>query len=64
MLSEVKKIYSDLYNLHEREHNTNNKDILINLQNHPILEENEKLNFEGEITEEEVLITLKNKNEK
>ena len=61
ILSEVKKIYSDLYNCQDREHNTNNMEILRNLQNHTILTENEKLNLEGEITEEEISITLKKK---
>ena len=65
ILSEVKKFYSDLYNCHDREHNTNNMEILGNLQNHTILEENEKMNLEGEITEEEISITLKKmKNDK
>lgn len=34
-------------------------EILRNLQNHTMLEENEKMNLEGEITEEEISITLK-----
>ena len=46
ILSEVKKFYSDLYNCHDREHNTtNNMEILRNLQNHTILEEIEKNEF-------------------
>lgn len=45
--------------MHERDHNTNNRDVLINLQNHSVLGESEKLNLEGEITEEEVSFILK-----